>query len=214
MPRASRSSSSFVVSRLLFSSCVTCSMMSWPAARLSCSCTISFSRFSSSSRFLVSSCSVRSSVVSSSDMRASRSCVSSRSIDSSFSAACSRSWSSFSSPVSSSWTVLIETAVSSGCPLSSVLRREVGGEERLRLCRVRFGAVPAFAEAVLTLSLVRATAHCGIAGGNGDTGEPQSPPTLSRRPPSEAVRYSSESEENSSDLGVSGVTGDCTTDFG
>lgn len=85
---------------------------------------------------------------------------------------------------------------SSDCTLSIVLRLEDGGDDRLRLCNRLWD--------VLNLSLVLAIADSGT-GGEGDTGEPQSP-TLSLRPPSDAVRYSS-SEENSMDLGVIGVTG-------
>lgn len=76
-----------------------------------------------------------------------------------------------------------------------VLRRELGGDDRLRLCNRELEF-----DRDRIRSFVRAN-RSGI-GGEGDSGEPQS--TLSLRPPSDAVRYSS-SDEKTTDFGVMGV---------
>lgn len=81
-----------------------------------------------------------------------------------------------------------------------VLLRELGGDERLRLCNREREL-----DLDLILSLVLAIESDNEIGGDGDIGEPQS--ILSRRPPSEAVRYSSSDEKRIDFCGVIGVTG-------
>lgn len=87
-----------------------------------------------------------------------------------------------------------------------VLLRELGGDERLRLCNLEREL-----DLDLILSLVLAIESDNEIGGDGDIGEPQS--ILSRRPPSEAVRYSSSDENKIDFCGVIGVTGVVTLLF-
>lgn len=81
-----------------------------------------------------------------------------------------------------------------------VLLLELGGDERLRLRNLEREL-----DLDLILSLVLAIEMDNEIGGDGDIGEPQS--TLSRRPPSEAVRYSSSDEKRIDFCGVIGVIG-------